>query len=57
LLIGGPQSGKTALMEAYGSKKDLPPLRVGAELGAKLAALPQRRRQQSWTGFLRQVDN
>lgn len=40
-------------MEAYGSKKDLPPLRVGAELGAKLAALPQRRRQLQTTSILR----
>lgn len=55
LLIGGPQSGKTALMEAYGSKKDLPPLRVGAELGAKLAALPQRRRQLQTTSILRDL--
>ncbi len=55
LLIGGPRSGKTALMEAYGSKKDLPPLRVGAELGAKLAALPQRRRQLQTTSILRDL--
>ena len=55
LLIGGPRSGKTALMEAYGSKKDLPPLRVGAELGAKLAALPQRRRQLHTTSILRDL--
>lgn len=55
LLIGGPQSGKTALMEAYGSKKDLLPLRVGAELGAKLAALPQRRRQLQTISILRDL--
>ena len=55
LLIGSPQSGKTALMEAYGSKKNLAPLRVGAELGAKLAALPQRRRQLQTTSILRDL--
>ena len=55
LLIGGPQSGKTALIEAYGSKRDLTPLHMGVELGSKLAALPQRRRQLQTTSILREL--
>lgn len=55
LLIGGPQSGKSALLDALGSKRDLIPLRVGAELGSKLAAFPQRRRQLQTTSILREL--
>lgn len=55
LLISGPQSGKSALLEALGSKRNLTPLRVGAELGSKLAALPQRRRQLQTTSILREL--
>ncbi len=55
LLIGRPQFGKTALIHAYGSKKELTPLHVGAELGSKLAALPQRRRQLQTTSILREL--
>ncbi len=55
LLIGGPHSGKSALLNALGSKRDLTPLRVGAELGNKLAALPQRRRQLQTTSILREL--
>jgi hypothetical protein len=55
LLISGPQSGKSALLEALGSKRNLTPLRVGAELGSKLAALPQRRRQLQTTLILREL--
>ena len=55
LLIGGPQSGKSALLNALGSKRDLIPLRVGAELGSKLASLPQRRRQLQTTSILREL--
>jgi hypothetical protein len=55
LLIGGPHSGKSALLNALGSKRDLTPLRVGSELGNKLAALPQRRRQLQTTSILREL--
>ena len=55
LLIGEPNSGKSALLGALGSKRDLEPLRVGAELGSKLAALPQRRRQLQTTSILREL--
>lgn len=55
LLIGRPQSGKSALLNALGSKRDLMSLRVGAELGSKLAALPQRRRQLQTTSILREL--
>lgn len=55
LLVGDPHSGKSALLEAYGSKRDLTPLRVGAELGNKLTALPQRRRQLQATSILRDL--
>ena len=55
LLIGEPNSGKSALLDALGSKRDLIPLRVGAELGSKLAAFPQRRRQLQTTSILREL--
>lgn len=55
LLIGSSQSEKTALLEAYGNKCGLAPLRVGAELGSKLAAIPLRRRQLQTTSILRDL--
>lgn len=53
LLIGGPQSSKSAQPDTYGSKWDLPPLRVGAELGSKLATLPQRQCKLQTTSRIR----
>jgi hypothetical protein len=53
LLIGGPQSGNSALPDAYGSKWDLAPLRGGPELGSKLATLSQRRCQLQTTPLIR----
>jgi hypothetical protein len=55
LLIGSQQSVKTELIEAYGNKRDLTPLRLGSELGSKLAAIPQRRRQLQTTSILREL--
>ena len=55
LLVGRPPSEKTALLEAIGNKLDLTPLRVGAELGNKLAAIPQRRRQLQAASILREL--
>ena len=53
LLIGNSRSGKTALLDAYGKNENVTPLRLGAELGSKLATIPQRRRQLQTPSILR----
>lgn len=44
LLIGPPQSGKTALLVAFGKQRDAQQLNVGSELGRRLAVIPQKHR-------------
>ncbi|WP_354679222.1 BREX-3 system P-loop-containing protein BrxF [Cupriavidus plantarum] len=55
LLIGPPHSGKTALLQALSAKRDVKPLNVGAELGGRLAAMPQRNRHLQTTTILREL--
>jgi hypothetical protein len=55
LLIGSPQSGKTALLQAFATKKEVTLLNVGAELGGRLAGIPQRQRQLQTTTILREL--
>jgi hypothetical protein len=44
LLVGVPHAGKTSLLRAFGERVNASPLNVGAELGQRLAAVPQRQR-------------
>ena len=55
LLIGQPQSGKTALLQALAKNRGVTPLNVGAELGGRLAGMPQRQRHLQTTRILREL--
>jgi hypothetical protein len=44
LLIGAPNAGKTALLHSLAKSKGVTTLNVGAELGGRLAGMPQRQR-------------
>jgi hypothetical protein len=55
LLIGPPHSGKTALLQILATSRGGTPLNVGAELGSRLAGLPQRQRHLQTTTLLREL--
>jgi len=55
LLIGPPHSGKTALLHALAKNRSVTPLNVGAELGGRLAGMPQRQRHLQTTTILREL--
>jgi hypothetical protein len=55
LLIGPHRSGKTALLEVLAKYKGVTTLNVGAELGVRLAGLPQRQRHLQTTTILREL--
>ena len=56
LLIEFPRIGKTkALLQALAKKKNLVPLNIGAELGRRLAGMPQRQRRLQTTTLLREL--
>ena len=42
LLMGPPHLGKTALLKTLATIRGVTPLNVGAELGGRLAGMPQR---------------
>jgi hypothetical protein len=55
LLIGAPPTGKTALLQALAKSRDVTPLNVGAEMGYRLAGMPQRQRHLHTTTILREL--
>lgn len=55
LLIGPPNSGKTALLHTFAQSMGVTPLNVGAELGRRLAGMPQRQRHLQTTTILREL--
>ena len=55
LLIGGSHSSKTALLQTLAESKGVTPLNVGAELGGRLAGMPQRQRHLQTTTILREL--
>ena len=55
LLIGPPHSGKTALLQTLAKNRGVTPLNVGAELGGRLAGMPQRQRHLQTTTLLREL--
>ena len=55
LLVGPPHSGKTALLHALAQSKGVTPLNVGAELGGRLASMPQKQRHLQTTTILREL--
>jgi len=57
LLIGPPNSGKTALLQTLAKSRSVELLNVGAKLGSQLASLPQRQRRLQTTTLLRELAN
>ena len=55
LLIGPPRAGKTGVLRAIATARGLTPLNVGAELGGRLAGMPQRQRHLQTTSILREL--
>lgn len=55
LVVGPPHSGKSALLETLANNRGASLLRLGSELGSRLAAVPQKRRQLQSTGILRDL--
>ena len=55
LLIGSPNSGKTALLQTIAKNRGVTPLNVGAELGGALAGMPQKQRHLQTTTLLREL--
>ena len=55
LLVGPPRSGKTALLRSFGKRMGIVPLNVGAALGRRLAAIPQKQRHLQAGNLLRDL--
>jgi chromosomal replication initiation ATPase DnaA len=55
LLIGRPGSGKTALLAALANQRDMKVINVGATVGNRLAAIPQRQRGLQTNVILREL--
>ena len=55
LLVGPPNVGKTTLLQSLAKNKGITPLNVGAELGCRLAGMPQRQRHLQTTTILREL--
>jgi len=55
LLVGAPRAGKTAFLIAFGKRVESEPMNVGAELGRRLAAIPQKQRHLQTSTLLREL--
>ena len=55
LLVGASRSGKTKLLRELGAKLNIEPLKVGLELGRRLAATPVNKRGFSAGELLREI--
>jgi len=55
LLVGGPRSGKTALLQALATKRGATLLNIGKVLGGRLAEIPQRQRHLKAHSILREL--
>jgi hypothetical protein len=55
LLVGPPQSGKTAILRSLSVRRKATPLNVGAELGRCIAGLSHSQRELSASGLLREL--
>ena len=53
LLVGPPRDGKSGLLLAFGMRVAAKPLRVGSELGRRLAACPRKQRHLQAAAELR----
>jgi hypothetical protein len=57
LIVGAPQSGKTALLSAFAKRLERRILNVGSELGRQLAKLPQKQRHLQASSALRELSD
>jgi hypothetical protein len=55
LIIGSPKKGKTALLHTLSKNRGVSTLNIGATLGHRLAAIPQRLRHLQTTSLLREL--
>ena len=55
LLVGPPRVGKSGLLLAFGTRVEAEPLRVGSELGRRLAAFPRKQRHLQAAAGLREL--
>lgn len=55
LLVGPKDSSKSALLALVAKQRNASPLNIGAELGARLAAMPQRQRGLQAPTILREL--
>lgn len=55
LLIGQPGSGKTAILAELANQRDMKVMNIGATLGSRLAAIPQRQRALQTNVILREL--
>lgn len=55
LIVGKSQGGKTALLQALATKREITPLNVSAELASRLAALPPKQRHLQAVSILREL--
>ena len=55
LLVGAPRTGKTALLGALAKSRNATPLNIGAALGSRLSAIPQKQRPLEAGSILREL--
>jgi len=55
LLVSAPGAGKTAFLLEFGKRVAAEPINVGAQLGRRLAAIPQRQRHLQANSILREL--
>ncbi|WP_291995228.1 BREX-3 system P-loop-containing protein BrxF [Candidatus Accumulibacter sp. ACC003] len=55
LLVGASDTAKTVLLVTFATRVKAAPMNVGAELGRRLAAIPQRQRHLQTTTILREL--
>lgn len=57
LIVGSPKAGKSALLRALGEHRGVTPLLVGAALGTRLSAVPQKQRHLQVGTILNELAN
>ena len=55
LIVGAPQTGKTALLKMLAKSLDTIPVNLGVVMGKRLSAIPQRQRPLEASSILREL--
>ena len=55
LIVGAPQTGKTALLKLLAKSLDTIPVNIGLVMGKRLSAIPQRHRPLEASSILREL--